>query len=131
MFQCRSSFFAFKRVTYLIPTISFSLVLSVVSVFAQTIPVSTVPTKLEVGTPIERSLAGGQTETFRVELAANQFMHIDVEQQGVDVVIHVIGPDGKPIIDFNDDPSLRGTEEAEIAVRDAGVITLAIEPTQK
>src|SRR6185369_13324840 len=88
-------------------------------------------TRLEVGKLTERSLAGGQDVQFRIELAANQFAHIDVEQQGVDVVVHIIGSDGKRIIDFNDDPTLRGTEDAEIAVRDAGVITLTIEPTQK
>ena len=131
MFQCRSRFFALKRVTSLILTISFSVLLGIHLLCAQTIPVSTEATRLEVGKLMERSLAGGQDVQFRIELAANQFAHIDVEQQGVDVVVHIIGSDGKRIIDFNDDPTLRGTEDAEIAVRDAGVITLTIEPTQK
>jgi len=131
MFQCRSSFFALKRVTSLILTISFSVVLGITLLCAQTIPVSTEATRLEVGKLMERSLAGGGTEEFRIELAANQIAHVNVEQQGVDVVIHVVGSDGKRIIDFNDDPTLKGTEEADFAVRDAGVITLVIEPTQK
>ena len=131
MFQCRSSFCALKRVTSLILTTSFSILLGSTLLGAQTIPVSTDAARLEVGKLMERSLVGGQTEQFRIELAANQFVHVDIEQQGVDVVIHVLGPDGKRIIDFNDDPTLRGTEEAAFAVRDAGVITLVIEPTRR
>ena len=40
-------------------------------------------TKLEIGKPIQRPLSGGHAESFRLELSANQYAKIDVQQLGI------------------------------------------------
>jgi len=47
--------------------------------------------KLERGTRIERALKGGETHSYEVELVAGQFAHFVVEQQGIDLVVSLIG----------------------------------------
>src|SRR6266498_5420353 len=42
---------------------------------------------LELGKPIERELAGGESHSYLLPLAAGQFCHVVVDQRGVDVVV--------------------------------------------
>ena len=132
MSKCRSSFYALKRVTSFILTLCVSLIFTVTPRFAQTLPAGPEITKLESGRSVELPLLGGESKKFQLELSApNQYAHVDVIQLGVDVVVHVIGPDGKRIIDFDGDPRQTGTEEVEIAFSEPGIITLAVESKQK
>lgn len=50
---------------------------------------------LRPGVPIERELAGGQTHSYQLLLVSNQFLHVVVDQRGIDVVVALFGPDGK------------------------------------
>ncbi len=72
------------------------ILLSVVSVRPQTTPPQSVA--LESGKPIERAIAGGESHTYQISLAAGQFMHVVVEQRGMDVKLSLAGADGKPLI---------------------------------
>src|SRR5262245_7508188 len=56
---------------------------------------------LEAGKPIKSELAGGQEHVYRIGLSADQFLKVIVEQQGIDVVVQVSGPDGKQLQEFN------------------------------
>jgi tetratricopeptide (TPR) repeat protein len=56
---------------------------------------------LEPGRPIERELAGGQSHAYQVTLAADQYLLAVVEQRGIDVVVQLLGPDDKPIVEFD------------------------------
>src|SRR5215204_7292773 len=59
---------------------------------------------------IERELKGGETHSYRVSLKAGQFLHAVVEQKEIDVLIVLLGPDGKQISE-SDSPNDRwGTE---------------------
>ena len=59
---------------------------------------------------VERELKGGETHSFRISLTAGQYLYAVVEQQGIDVVTAVFGPDGKQLIE-SDSPNDRwGTE---------------------
>ena len=61
---------------------------------------------LEPGKPIERELSGGQSHSYQVTLAADQYLLAVVEQRGIDVLVQLLGPDDKPIIEF--DSEIRG-----------------------
>src|ERR1044071_1215556 len=50
------------------------------------------------GLPIERELAGGQAHTYRIKLIQEQYLHVIVEQKGIDVVVTAFQPDGQKII---------------------------------
>jgi len=45
---------------------------------------------LEFGKPIERELKGAEVHAYQVTLATGQFLHVVVEQRGIDVVVKVL-----------------------------------------
>jgi hypothetical protein len=53
--------------------------------------------ELALGKPIERNLAGNEAHSYKIVLAANQYLHVVVEQRGIDVVVALFAPDGKKI----------------------------------
>jgi CHAT domain-containing protein/Tfp pilus assembly protein PilF len=85
-------------------------------------------TTLKPGTPVERQLAGGQTHSFQIGLAAGQYARVKVEQRGIDVVLHLTGPDGKPFADYDDEKRLYGEENAELVAGQSGTYTLNVAP---
>jgi tetratricopeptide (TPR) repeat protein len=56
---------------------------------------------LELGKPIKRELTGGQSHSFRLRLGAGQFIQVIAEQQGIDIVATLFGPDGKKLVEGN------------------------------
>src|SRR5262245_14001959 len=56
---------------------------------------------LKLGQAMKRRLAGAQSHTYRITLSAHQFMNVIVDQDGIDVAVHVIEPGGKQIFRFN------------------------------
>lgn len=75
---------------------------------------------LELGQPIEREIAGAETHAYRVDLDAGQFMFVAVEQQGVDVVVTLYGPDGAALGEFDSPNGRRGLEPVSIVARASG-----------
>src|SRR6266542_1842459 len=65
---------------------------------------------LEPGKPHRRVLADGQRHTYRIRLAADQFLKAVIEQDGIDVVARLLGPDGEQIMEFDTEKRLRGWE---------------------
>ena len=53
---------------------------------------------LELGKPIERDIAGGQTQSYRVKLSKDQFAGLSIQRRGIDVVEQLLAPDGKVYI---------------------------------
>jgi CHAT domain-containing protein/tetratricopeptide (TPR) repeat protein len=86
---------------------------------------------LESGNPIKRELTGGQEHAYRIKLGANQFLKVIVEQQGIDVVAQVSGPDGKRILEFNSESRSQGQEEILLVAEVAGDYQLVVLPRQK
>lgn len=56
---------------------------------------------LAPNTLIERELTSTQTHTYRIPLKAGQFVHFDVFQKSIDVVMSLTAPDGKPITEVD------------------------------
>ena len=54
-------------------------------------------TQLKLGTPIETELSGGQTQSYRIQAQAGQFLHVAVLQEGIDVVVTLFDPSGKQL----------------------------------
>ena len=49
--------------------------------------------------PVERTIAGGESHTYQINLAAGQFIRVMVEQRGIDVKVALSSPDGKPVVE--------------------------------
>jgi len=86
---------------------------------------------LEPGKPIKSELAGGQKHTYQIRLNANQFLKVIIEQQGIDVVAQVSGPDGKQILEFDSESRIQGREEVLLTSEAAGEYRLTIQPEQE
>jgi CHAT domain-containing protein/tetratricopeptide (TPR) repeat protein len=86
---------------------------------------------LEPGRSIKRELAGGQLHSYRIRLSADQFLRAVVEQNGIDVVVQVLGPDGKQILEFDSERSLLGEESVILASEGAGEYRLEVRPEQQ
>ncbi|HKG79827.1 MAG TPA: tetratricopeptide repeat protein, partial [Pyrinomonadaceae bacterium] len=84
--------------------VSAALLISFAPAFPQT------PNDLPALAAVERELKGGETHSFRIELAAGQFLHALVEQQDIDVITAVFGPDGKQLTESNSPNDRWGTE---------------------
>jgi hypothetical protein len=70
--------------------------------------------------PVERELKGGETHSYRVSLKANEYLYAVVEQREIDVLIVLLGPDGKQISE-SDSPNDRwGTEPIVLLAPTAG-----------
>jgi hypothetical protein len=61
------------------------------AVMAQPAPIA----RLKLHQPIERAFGPGQTDLFSVDVAAGQFLHVEAEQKGVDIIVAIVAPNGK------------------------------------
>ena len=53
------------------------------------------------GRSVEREISSGQTHTYRISLAAGQFLRATIEPKGFDASLTWIAPDGKQILEVN------------------------------
>ncbi|MGD8727941.1 MAG: serine hydrolase [Gemmatimonadales bacterium] len=81
---------------------------------------------LQVGTPVHGELATADTNVFEIELGAGYFVYGEADQQTVDVVVSVIGPDGEEMGQW-DGPG-RGPEPFQFETETAGVYRITVSP---
>jgi hypothetical protein len=86
---------------------------------------------LEQGRAIERPIAGGDAHDYKVSLKAGQFLHLVVDQRGIDVVVRVIGPDGKRIAEVDSPNGDSGPEPVQVVAAAAGDFLVEIRPLEK
>ena len=83
---------------------------------------------LEPGKPIRRELGGGKEHGYQIKLNADQFLKCVVEQQGIDVIVQVSGPNGNHILEFDSESRSLGKEEISLVAEAPGVFLLAVRP---
>jgi CHAT domain-containing protein len=69
---------------------------------------------------------GGGSHTYTVTLSSGQFVYIVVNQQGIDVVVTLQGPDGKPIAEVDGPTSMHGPERLAHITETPGAYRLVI-----
>jgi CHAT domain-containing protein/Tfp pilus assembly protein PilF len=87
-------------------------------------------TVLELGKPVERELAGGQSHNYQITLAEGQFVSVIVEQRGLDVMVKLLGPDGNQIAELNSEVRSQGRELVSLVAEKAGSYQLNVQPGQ-
>src|SRR5215475_2794734 len=50
---------------------------------------------LEPGKLVERELSSGQSHSYKITMSSGQYLHVAVEQRGIDVAVALFTPDGK------------------------------------
>jgi hypothetical protein len=86
------------------------------------------PTTLQVGTPIERTLATGQSQEFTITLEENTFVQLVVEQRGIDVVVRVVSPEVKALGEFDSPNGNDGPEHVSFVGTSAGAYRINVSP---
>ena len=81
---------------------------------------------LEPGKPIEKTLAGGATDSYEIQADAGQFLHAVVEQLGIDVALTFYGPDGKQIASMDSPNGTSGLEQISTIADDSGIYRLEV-----
>lgn len=84
--------------------------------------------KLQLGTPLERQLAAGQSHNFSVSLEENSFIQLVVEQRGIDVVVKISNPDGKDFGRFDTPNGNQGLENVSFVAPAAGTYRITVTP---
>ena len=94
-----------------------SLVQVLVAVTICVVPAfgQTPPQELPPLSAVQRELKGGETHSFKIQLAAGQFLNARVEQENIDVVTAIFGPDGKQLTE-SDSPNDRWGPEPLLLV---------------
>ena len=86
---------------------------------------------LQLGEAIERELAGGDVHFYEVALDSGQYLHVVVEQKGVDVVVRLFGPDGQQLVEVDSPTGTQGTEPISVVAELSGTYRLEVRPFEK
>ena len=86
---------------------------------------------LIIAVPVERELTAGQSHHYQVTAEAGQFMKIVVTQKGINVVVRVWSPDGKPLWEVDGADQTEGIEEVGMVAEQAGNYRIEIAPVDK
>src|SRR5215813_724943 len=81
---------------------------------------------LEPGKKIDRQLAGGETHSYSLTLAKDQFCHVVVDQRGIDVVVAFYRPDGTKIAEVDSPNYKLGQEPLSLIAETPGAYRLEI-----
>ena len=86
---------------------------------------------LEVGKPVEKQMAGSDSHYYQIMLKAGEFLHVVVDQRGVDVVMKLRDPKGKELVKVDSPNSTHGPESLSIVADASGNYTLIIFALEK
>jgi CHAT domain-containing protein len=84
------------------------------------------PIPLRPGEPIERELSAGESQVFQIDLIPGRAWRVAVEQRGIDVVLSVSAPDGKPVTAVDSPLDRQGPETVLIEPSTPGSYRLEV-----
>lgn len=106
-----------------------SVLFAAPSAAAQSLTNEVIP--LDPGTPVTRELNGGQTEVFSIQLGSGQFLHLAVEQIGIDISLNLLDPEGRSIVALDGLNGRFGPEEIAVVTESAGNYRLEVKSVNK
>lgn len=83
-------------------------------------------TVLEIGTPVDRELAGGQRHNFQLMLSAQQLLNVITEQRGIDVAVSLFGPDEEKLLEINSPSGAQGEEAFAVIAEKPGTYRIVV-----
>ena len=81
---------------------------------------------LRPGVSIEDRIRGGEKHWFLIEAAAGQFLHVAVEQKGIDVAVVLLAPDGHQLAQSDLQNGAWGPEPIVAVVGEKGAYRLTV-----
>jgi CHAT domain-containing protein/tetratricopeptide (TPR) repeat protein len=90
------------------------------------------PHTIAVGPPVAREMRGGEQHAYEVRLSAGRHARIVLEQKGIDVVLALLGADGKTLLAVDNNLSgTRGTEMVSLVADAAGAYAFNVRSLEK
>src|SRR5262249_7404123 len=86
---------------------------------------------LRLGTPVERELSGGQLHSYKIMTLSGQYLHIVVEQRGIDVSVTLFTPDGRKICEVDGEQATVGAETISAVAEAAGAYKIEARSAEK
>ena len=86
---------------------------------------------LKPGNPMERELSGGQSHSYKITATSDQYLHIVVEQRGIDVAVALFTPDGKKIGEVDGERATVGSETILAISEAAGAYRIKARSVEK
>lgn len=84
------------------------------------------PAVLTAGSPVDRSIAAGDSHTFELRLDAEQTAIVEIEERGIDVDVRVTEPNGDSIAHILDLFGGQGRRQMTVAAETAGRFMLTV-----
>src|SRR5688572_27013303 len=84
------------------------------------------PAVLSAGSPIDRSIAAGESQTFDLSVDAAQAALVEIEEHGIDVDLRVTDPSGDTIAQISDLFGGQGQRQVVVAAETAGSFVLTV-----
>jgi tetratricopeptide (TPR) repeat protein len=81
---------------------------------------------LEREKPLERELSGGQSHSYQITLAADQFCSVVVDQKGIDVIVAFYDPAGQRVTQVDSPNHANGPEALSLVAKTAGSYRLEV-----
>lgn len=97
------------------------------AVFLQTGPDSYARV-LERGVSVERLLSTADGERYRINAQSAAFVHVRVDQMGLDLSVSVVGPDGQPLLEFDSVAEEHGVEHVRFVAEREGAYGIQVKP---
>lgn len=84
------------------------------------------PTLLEIGKPVARPIAGGQTHSYKIAANGGDYLNVVVDQRAVDLVVSLFAPDGKKLLQVDNPNGAFGPEPLMTIIEATGPYRLDI-----
>lgn len=81
---------------------------------------------LKLGSDIPGVLPGKSLHRYRIEEPAGHFLRISVQQEGIDIAVALIGPDGRELIEVDSPTGTTGEERLFFVLRQPGIHRLEV-----
>lgn len=95
-----------------------------ISIFAQTPPSQT----LVLNQSVEREIKGGETQFYTVNVGANQTARVEVIQNGVDVSLAAMNPNGDVFIETESPSGILGNDLILVTATEVGEYKIGVQP---
>lgn len=82
--------------------------------------------ELMSGASLIREMTGGETHAYRIRLSSGQYFHVVVDQQGIDVVVLLFGPNGQMVAGMDTLTDYYGPEMLSAVADVSGIYRLEV-----
>ena len=96
------------------------LILAIWMAWSAASPAPPQPTVLAVGSPLDRSIAAGESQTFDLRIDREQAALVEIDADGIGVELRATEPNGDTIALFSDLVGGQGRGQMAVAVDSAG-----------